>query len=537
MSYRKIGDLIQLVDVRNKDLSITHLVGLTINKKFIPSVANTIGTDMSNYKIIRKNQFACSTMQVRRDKKMPVALLKQLDVAIISQAYPVFEVIDEKELIPEYLMLWFSRSEFDREACFHAVGGVRGSLEWEDFCNMELPVPSIEKQREIVAQYQAVENKIKVNEQICEKLEAAAQTLYKQWFVDFEFPCLPSGYRPHGQVNQNLPIDEYITKIGSVCTYSKVGGLPVSDGKTWFVYLILCENDSVYKGITNDLYRRFYEHYMGEGAEWTKLNKPLKVIHWESFATKEEAAKREKDLKTGYGRTWISRQIEKAGGITQLKTSLPAPQTELRTAGKMVFNQELEKDIPEGWEVIKVKDFCDEMKNGATPSRDNLDYWDSNDIPWLKTGEISNNVVFDTEEYISKEGFKNSSTKLIPKDSVLMAMYGATAGQLAYLKKEVTTNQACCAMISKDKNKMSFLYYALLNQQNHIVTLANGGAQANLSKQIIEELDLILPQDMDKIPLEKFSYLIEEKAIKTQENQKLTQLQSLLLSRLATLEG
>src|SRR5690606_18355886 len=89
---------------------------------------------------------------------------------------------------PEYLMLWFTRSEFDREACFHAVGGVRGSLEWEDFCNMELPVPSIEKQREIVAQYQAIEKKIKVNEQICEKLEATAQTLYKHWFVDFEFP-------------------------------------------------------------------------------------------------------------------------------------------------------------------------------------------------------------------------------------------------------------------------------------------------------------------------------------------------------------
>src|SRR5690606_2406510 len=187
MSYKKIGDVIQLVDVRNKDLSITHLVGLTINKKFIPSVANTIGTDMSNYKSIRKNQFACSTMQVRRDKKMPVALLKGFAVAIISQSYPVFEVIDENEILPEYLMLWFTRSEFDREACFHAVGGVRGSLEWEDFCNMELPIPSIEKQREIVAQYQAVENKIKVNEQICEKLEVTAQTLYKQWFVDFEF--------------------------------------------------------------------------------------------------------------------------------------------------------------------------------------------------------------------------------------------------------------------------------------------------------------------------------------------------------------
>ena len=152
MSYRKIGDLIQLVDIRNRDLRVTHLVGLTINKMFIPSVANTIGTDMTKYKIIRKNQFACSTMQVRRDKKMPIALLKEFDEAIISQAYPVFEVRNENEILPDYLMLWFTRSEFDREACFHAVGGVRGSLEWEDFCNMELPVPIIEKQRDIVGQ-------------------------------------------------------------------------------------------------------------------------------------------------------------------------------------------------------------------------------------------------------------------------------------------------------------------------------------------------------------------------------------------------
>ncbi|HBR13026.1 MAG TPA: hypothetical protein DD740_12685 [Chryseobacterium sp.] len=184
MNYRKIGDLIQLVDQRNKDLAISHLVGLTINKKFIPSVANTIGADMANYKLIRKNQFACSTMQVRRDKKMPIALLKELDIAIISQAYPVFEVLDENVILPDYLMLWFSRSEFDREACFHAVGGVRGSLEWEDFCRMQLPVPSIEEQRQIVAQYQSIANKIKVNEQICEKLEATAQALYKHWFVD-----------------------------------------------------------------------------------------------------------------------------------------------------------------------------------------------------------------------------------------------------------------------------------------------------------------------------------------------------------------
>ena len=187
-NYRKIGDFIQLVDERNKDLKVTKLLGLSISKQFIPSVANIIGTNMANYKIIRKNQFACSTMQVRRDKKMPIALLKDFEEAIISQAYPVFEVVDETFLNPEYLMMWFSRSEFDRHACFLAVGGVRGSLEWEDFLEMPIPVPSIEKQREIVAEYNSIVNRITLNETLNQKLEDTAQALYKHWFVDFEFP-------------------------------------------------------------------------------------------------------------------------------------------------------------------------------------------------------------------------------------------------------------------------------------------------------------------------------------------------------------
>ncbi len=187
-NFRKIGDFIQLVDERNAGHEVKNLLGLSIFKQFIPSVANIIGTDMENYKIIRKNQFACSTMQVRRDKKMPVALLQEVDEAIISQAYPIFEIKDEKELNPEYLMMWFSRSEFDREACFHAVGGVRGSLEWEDFCNMQLPIPSITKQHEIVKEYNTIVNRIKLNEQLIQKLEETAQAIYKQWFVDFEFP-------------------------------------------------------------------------------------------------------------------------------------------------------------------------------------------------------------------------------------------------------------------------------------------------------------------------------------------------------------
>ncbi len=195
-SYKRIGDYIQLVDERNKGLKVQNLLGLSISKQFIPSVANIIGTDMENYKIIRRNQFACSTMQVRRDKKMPVALLQEVDEAIISQAYPIFEVKDEQELLPEYLMMWFTRSEFDREACFNAVGGVRGSLEWEDFCDMQLPIPHITKQREIVKEYNVVQNRITLNQQLMQKLEETAQAIYKQWFVEgIDLENLPEGWK------------------------------------------------------------------------------------------------------------------------------------------------------------------------------------------------------------------------------------------------------------------------------------------------------------------------------------------------------
>ncbi|MCE7861954.1 MAG: restriction endonuclease subunit S [Bacteroidetes bacterium CHB5] len=195
-NYKPIGQHIRLVDERNNGLRVQQLLGLSISKQFIPSVANIIGTDMENYKIIRKNQFACSTMQVRRDKKMPVALLRDVDEAIISQAYPIFEVKNEKELLPEYLMMWFERSEFDREACFHAVGGVRGSLEWEDFESMQLPIPHIDKQHEIVKEYNTIQNRIDLNQQLIQKLEETAQAIYKEWFVEgIDLENLPVGWR------------------------------------------------------------------------------------------------------------------------------------------------------------------------------------------------------------------------------------------------------------------------------------------------------------------------------------------------------
>lgn len=193
--YKRLGDYIREVDVRNRDLEVKELVGLTINKAFIPSVANTIGTDLSNYKVIRKDQFACSLMQVSRDGKMPVAMFEG-ECAIMSPAYPMFEVVDKTVLLPQYLMMWFSRNEFDREASFYAVGGVRGSLTWQDFCDMTLPIPHIEQQRKIVAEYETISKRIRLNEQMITRLEETAQTLYRKMFVDgIDKENLPEGWR------------------------------------------------------------------------------------------------------------------------------------------------------------------------------------------------------------------------------------------------------------------------------------------------------------------------------------------------------
>ena len=195
MDYQRLGDYIRDVNVRNRDMKVTKLVGLTIDKAFIPSVANVIGTDLSNYKVIRREQFACSLMQVSRDGKMPVAMFEE-DEAIMSPAYPMFEVIDKTALMPQYLMMWFSRSEFDREASYYAVGGVRGSLTWEDFCNMQLPIPSITRQREIVSEYETLTNRIRLNNQMIQHLEATAQALYRKTFVDnIDKENLPEGWK------------------------------------------------------------------------------------------------------------------------------------------------------------------------------------------------------------------------------------------------------------------------------------------------------------------------------------------------------
>lgn len=374
-NYKPLGKYIQLVIGRNNDLGDLPLVGLSIQKKFIPSIANTIGTDMSTYRIIERNQFAYGPVTSRNGDKITIALFNDFDKALISQAYIPFEVNDQNELDPEYLMMWFRRPEFDRYARFKSHGSAREIFDWDEMCNTLLPIPHIDKQREIVKEYNAIQNRIKLNEQMIQKLEETAQAIYREWFEKYS----------------------------------------------------------------------------------------------------------------------------------------------------------------DSWELTTVKDYCAEMRSGGTPSRTENRYWNTNDAPWLKTGEIKNNILIKAEEYISNEGLKNSSAKLLPKDTVLMSMYGVNAGDIGILKFEATTNQACCGMICKNPIQAAYLYYHLLHNQKFIATQAIGGAQENLSKDFIEKIEIPMPND-DILNSPILKTIVDNKEIYTRQNQKLTELKEMLLSKLAVLE-
>ena len=184
-SYKRLGDYIQEVNIRNKDLKQYPLLGVSIKKEMMTSIANTVGTDMSTYKIIKKNQFAYGPVTSRNGDKISIALSCE-EKALLSQAYVVFET--NNLLLPEYLMMWFRRPEFDRYARYKSHGSAREIFDWQEMSEVMLPIPSVEKQQEIVNEYHTIQNRINLNNQLIAKLEETAQTIYKQWFVDFEFP-------------------------------------------------------------------------------------------------------------------------------------------------------------------------------------------------------------------------------------------------------------------------------------------------------------------------------------------------------------
>lgn len=388
-NYKKLGEIVKLIDERNKDEKVQTLIGVSIEKCFIKSVANTIGTDLSKYQIIRKNDFACSLMQVSRDGKIPIACLKDYDEAIMSPAYYIFRIKNTDEVLPDYLSMWFMRSEFDREAAYIAVGGVRGSMPWEDFCNMELPIPDIKEQQKIVDAYNSITKRIQIKQKINEKL------------------------------------------------------------------------------MQNSIM-----------------------------------------------------QLEKNIGITMLLNSTKQDVNEVR------------KKLESNWNLVTIKDFCVDIKSGSTPSRTESSYWENGTVLWLKSGEVHNNITINCEEKITEQALEETSVKLLPKDTVLMAMYGATASEVGYLNIEATTNQAICGMICKDKRKSAYLYFALLQNQKKISSLANGGAQSNLSKEIIENFFIIVPDFalLDKLGLDK---IIQTLKLNYMEIDKLQKLKQLVISRIS----
>ena len=194
--YKRLGDYIREVDVRNRDLEVKKLLGVSISKEFMPSIANTIGTDMSSYKVVELRQFVYIADTSRRGDKIAIALLEGDDKVIVSSIYTVFEVKNKQELLPEYLMIWFRRSEFDRYARFKSHGSAREIFSWEEMCDVELPIPSIEQQQKMVSEYEAVTRRIRLNEQIIAKLEETAQALYRKMFVDgIDKENLPEGWR------------------------------------------------------------------------------------------------------------------------------------------------------------------------------------------------------------------------------------------------------------------------------------------------------------------------------------------------------
>lgn len=180
--YRLLGDFIRQVDVRNTDGKEENLFGVSVQKMFIPSIANTIGTDFTKYKVVKRGQFTYIPDTSRRGDKIGIALLMDYDEGLVSNIYTVFEVKDENELLPEYLMLWFSRPEFDRYARFKSHGSVREIMDWDEMCKVELPVPSIDKQRSIVKAYQTITERIELKRRINDNLAETANALFCKMF-------------------------------------------------------------------------------------------------------------------------------------------------------------------------------------------------------------------------------------------------------------------------------------------------------------------------------------------------------------------
>lgn len=265
--YRLLGDFIRQVDVRNTDGKEENLLGVSVQKMFIPSIANTVGTDFTKYKVVKRGQFTYIPDTSRRGDKIGIALLTDYDEGLVSNIYTVFEVKDENELLPEYLMLWFSRPEFDRYARFKSHGSVREIMDWDEMCKVELPVPSIEKQRSIVKAYNTITDRIELKRKINDNLRATAET---EFFRLIRYPQIQEVPSQDTEIGA-YPSDWILTTLGQVLstiidrrglTPTKLGGEWSPDGIIAISAKSVKNHELINLDIANRVDRELYERWM-----------------------------------------------------------------------------------------------------------------------------------------------------------------------------------------------------------------------------------------------------------------------------------
>jgi len=202
------------------------------------------------------------------------------------------------------------------------------------------------------------------------------------------------------------------------------------------------------------------------------------------------------------------------------------------TGGKMVYNSELKREIPEGWEVKKLEEIST-TGSGGTPLSTKKEYYENGNIPWINSGEVNMPFIVSTKNFITQKGLENSSAKIFKRGSILMAMYGATAGKVSFMDIEACTNQAICAINPKEDFHRIYVKLMLEDLYKYLINLSSGSARDNLSQDKIRELKFVIPSES---LIQKFDKMVDSSMdkilINLKQNQQLSELRDWLLPML-----
>ena len=375
------------------------------------------------------------------------------------------------------------------------------SIKPSDIEGLNLNLPPLTEQKAIAHTLGSLDDKIELNRRMNETLEAMAQALFKSWFVDFD-PVIDNALAAGNDIPAELKERADIRL--SACRYAQageaLGDLPAPRPGVFFVYAIQCDNASLYIGQTDDLKRRWNEHCHGRGADWTKKYKPLKVAHYEVLYSREEAVEREKELKTTGGRRWLNEQIE-SGRARQAGAHKPLPK-EIQKLFPSEFEHTEEMGwVPKGWGVGYLSDVCF-VKGGYAYKSKDFSY--AGDCPVIKIKNINQNKTVNTSEvqFIPQGIADKTKNFWLSMGDLLMAMTGATVGKFGIFIQEngktFLLNQRVAKFFPVKEFETVWFAYACINQEHimgHIINVAHGSAQPNISADTIMATKIIKPDD------------------------------------------